>query len=123
MTNEPVKPHHAVTFGECNGFCVYSCVIRGRPNATVMVVNCNHEARNEFSSVHKMFKIPGGILFHFREGPLRKCFLLCGICCAKVHGTIAICMGTAGGFDKEYCGQMMVVKPKSSGSFTATVGP
>ncbi|GFU83992.1 hypothetical protein TNCV_1528831 [Trichonephila clavipes] len=26
---------------------------------------------------------------------------------AKVHGTIAICMGTAGGFDEEYCGQMM----------------
>ncbi|GFT96404.1 hypothetical protein TNCV_3789711 [Trichonephila clavipes] len=30
---------------------------------------------------------------------------------AKVHGTIAICMGTAGGFDEEYCGQMMVVSP------------
>ncbi|GFY09815.1 hypothetical protein TNCV_3697771 [Trichonephila clavipes] len=29
----------------------------------------------------------------------------------KVHGTIAICMGTAGGFDEEYCGQMMVVSP------------
>ncbi|GFY36299.1 uncharacterized protein TNCV_3450021 [Trichonephila clavipes] len=28
---------------------------------------------------------------------------------AKVHGTIAICMDTAGGFDEEYCGQMMVV--------------
>ncbi|GFW13585.1 hypothetical protein TNCV_1210511 [Trichonephila clavipes] len=27
---------------------------------------------------------------------------------AEVHGTIAICMGTAGGFDEEYCGQMMV---------------
>ncbi|GFU66359.1 hypothetical protein TNCV_2551081 [Trichonephila clavipes] len=24
---------------------------------------------------------------------------------------IAICMGTAGGFDEEYCGQMMVVSP------------
>ncbi|GFV15822.1 hypothetical protein TNCV_988051 [Trichonephila clavipes] len=30
---------------------------------------------------------------------------------AKVHGTIAICIGTAGGFDEEYCGQMMVVSP------------
>ncbi|GFU99768.1 hypothetical protein TNCV_1918801 [Trichonephila clavipes] len=30
---------------------------------------------------------------------------------AKVHGTIAICMGTAGGFDEEYCGQMMEVSP------------
>ncbi|GFX09841.1 uncharacterized protein TNCV_2688831 [Trichonephila clavipes] len=30
---------------------------------------------------------------------------------AKVHGTIAICMGTAGGFDEEYCRQMMVVSP------------
>ncbi|GFT55004.1 hypothetical protein TNCV_2325181 [Trichonephila clavipes] len=29
----------------------------------------------------------------------------------KVHGTIAICMGTAGGFNEEYCGQMMVVSP------------
>ncbi|GFU62439.1 DUF4817 domain-containing protein [Trichonephila clavipes] len=28
---------------------------------------------------------------------------------AKVHGTIAICMGTSGGFDEEYCGHMMVV--------------
>ncbi|GFS50188.1 uncharacterized protein TNCV_3061 [Trichonephila clavipes] len=28
---------------------------------------------------------------------------------AKVHGTIAICMGTAGGFEEEYFGQMMVV--------------
>ncbi|GFW20668.1 hypothetical protein TNCV_1048911 [Trichonephila clavipes] len=28
---------------------------------------------------------------------------------AKVHGTIAICMGTAGGFDEEYCGQMMEI--------------
>ncbi|GFT32395.1 hypothetical protein TNCV_4484201 [Trichonephila clavipes] len=25
----------------------------------------------------------------------------------KVHGTIAICMGTAEGFDEEYCGQMI----------------
>ncbi|GFV02571.1 hypothetical protein TNCV_5017391 [Trichonephila clavipes] len=30
---------------------------------------------------------------------------------AKVNGTIAICMGTAEGFDEEYCGQMMVVSP------------
>ncbi|GFV03978.1 hypothetical protein TNCV_916031 [Trichonephila clavipes] len=30
---------------------------------------------------------------------------------AKVHGSIAICMGTAGGFDEEYCGQMMMVSP------------
>ncbi|GFY04880.1 hypothetical protein TNCV_2175361 [Trichonephila clavipes] len=28
---------------------------------------------------------------------------------AKVHGTIAISMGTAGGFDEEYYGQMMVL--------------
>ncbi|GFU15292.1 hypothetical protein TNCV_2229601 [Trichonephila clavipes] len=28
-------------------------------------------------------------------------------------------MGTAGGFDEEYCGQMMVVS-QSSGSFTST---
>ncbi|GFU52215.1 hypothetical protein TNCV_3052361 [Trichonephila clavipes] len=39
MINEPVKPHNAVTFGECNGFCVYSRGLEVASNATVMVVN------------------------------------------------------------------------------------
>ncbi|GFU90825.1 hypothetical protein TNCV_4173211 [Trichonephila clavipes] len=42
---------------------------------------------------------------------------------AKVHGTIAICMGTAGGFDEEYCGQMMVVKPNRLAASRALLVP
>ncbi|GFU39290.1 hypothetical protein TNCV_3811341 [Trichonephila clavipes] len=32
---------------------------------------------------------------------------------AKVHGTIAFCMGTAEGFDEEYCGQVMVAASRA----------
>ncbi|GFV73991.1 cytochrome P450 2L1 [Trichonephila clavipes] len=42
---------------------------------------------------------------------------------AKVHGTIAICMGKAGGFDEEYCGQMMVVKPNRLAASRALLVP
>ncbi|GFT69057.1 retrovirus-related Pol polyprotein from transposon 297 [Trichonephila clavipes] len=42
---------------------------------------------------------------------------------AKVHGTIAVCTGTAGGFNEEYCGQMMAVSPIVWQFFTSTAGP
>ncbi|GFX88651.1 hypothetical protein TNCV_832811 [Trichonephila clavipes] len=45
------------------------------------------------------------------EGPLRKMLPSVRYLLAKVHGTIAICMRTAGGFDEEYCGQIMEVSP------------
>ncbi|GFW76149.1 hypothetical protein TNCV_2057961 [Trichonephila clavipes] len=53
--------------------------IRGRSNATIMVVNVTMKREMSFICPQD-FKNPGGILFHFREGPFRKCFPLCGIC-------------------------------------------
>ncbi|GFV31422.1 hypothetical protein TNCV_3741941 [Trichonephila clavipes] len=47
--------------------------IRGRPNATVMVVNVTMKREMSLRSVHKMLKTTGNP-FHFREDPLRKCF-------------------------------------------------
>ncbi|GFT15234.1 hypothetical protein TNCV_2844681 [Trichonephila clavipes] len=105
MINEPVNPHHAVTFGECNGFCVNS---RGLEVAqvTVMVVNVTMKQEMSFICPQDV-KNPGGILFRFRE--IRKCFPLCGICWQKFMAQLQF-VGTArGGFDEEYCGQMMVV--------------
>ncbi|GFW32689.1 hypothetical protein TNCV_3679371 [Trichonephila clavipes] len=47
-----------------------------------MVVNVT--MKREMSFIYPQdVKNPGGILFHFREGPLRKCFSLCGICWQK----------------------------------------
>ncbi|GFU29688.1 hypothetical protein TNCV_2409001 [Trichonephila clavipes] len=79
MINEPMKPHHGVTFVECNGFCVY---LRGLEVAQMrqlwwLTVTMKREMS---FIVPQDVKNPGGTLFHFREGPLRKCFPLCGIC-------------------------------------------
>ncbi|GFV21741.1 uncharacterized protein TNCV_3484381 [Trichonephila clavipes] len=107
MINEPVKPPTMLSLLGNAMASVCTHVVRGRPNTTVMVVNVTMKRERSFICPQDV-KNPCGILFHFREGPLRKCFPVRYLL-AKVHGTIAICMGTAGGFDEEYCGQMMVL--------------
>ncbi|GFW88421.1 hypothetical protein TNCV_2287471 [Trichonephila clavipes] len=82
MINEPVKPHHAVTFGGMQWLLCVLTWIRGRSNATVMVVNVTMKREMSFICPQDV-KNPGGTLFHFREGPLRKCFSLCRICWQK----------------------------------------
>ncbi|GFW93933.1 hypothetical protein TNCV_4222101 [Trichonephila clavipes] len=47
-----------------------------------MVVNVTMKREMSFICPQDV-KNSGGILFHFREGPLRKCFPLCGICWQK----------------------------------------
>ncbi|GFU36646.1 hypothetical protein TNCV_1906591 [Trichonephila clavipes] len=47
-----------------------------------MVVNVTMKREMSFICPQDV-KNPGGILFHFREDPLRKCFPLCGICWQK----------------------------------------
>ncbi|GFX47434.1 hypothetical protein TNCV_1734211 [Trichonephila clavipes] len=47
-----------------------------------MVVNVTMKREMSFICPQDV-KNPGGILFHFREGPLRKCLPLCGICWQK----------------------------------------
>ncbi|GFX64735.1 hypothetical protein TNCV_4682101 [Trichonephila clavipes] len=47
-----------------------------------MVVNVTMKREMSFICPQDV-KNPGGILFHFREGPLRKFFPLCGICWQK----------------------------------------
>ncbi|GFU99327.1 hypothetical protein TNCV_2701171, partial [Trichonephila clavipes] len=106
MINEPVKPHHTVTFGECNDFCVYS---RGLEVAQMRQLWLGVTMKREMSFICPQdVKKPRWDPVLFREGPLPAMLPSVRYLLAKVHGTIAICMGTAGGFDEEYCGQMMV---------------
>ncbi|GFU70951.1 hypothetical protein TNCV_2540851 [Trichonephila clavipes] len=110
MINEPVKPHHAVLFWGMQWLLCVLTWIRGRPNGTVMVVNVTMKREMKASSVHKMLKTQVGSC-SILERPTSQMLPSVLYLLAKVHGMIAICMGTAGGFDEEYCGQMMVVKP------------
>ncbi|GFS78704.1 hypothetical protein TNCV_3148771 [Trichonephila clavipes] len=84
--------------------------IRGRSNVTVMVVNVTMKRERSFISPQDV-KNPGGILFHFREDPLRKCSSLCGIpLCGKSSWHDCNLYIQLEGVDEEYCGQMMVVR-------------
>ncbi|GFS92875.1 hypothetical protein TNCV_1162531 [Trichonephila clavipes] len=62
--------------------CIRNALTGGRPNATIMVVKVTMKREMSFICPQDV-KNPGGILLHFREGPLRKCFPLCGICWKK----------------------------------------
>ncbi|GFV06877.1 hypothetical protein TNCV_2261781 [Trichonephila clavipes] len=73
--------------------------ISGHPNAAVMVVHVPMKREMNFICPQDVNN-PGGIFFHFREGPLLQMLPSVRYLLAKVHGTIAICKGTAGRFDE-----------------------
>ncbi|GFV12397.1 hypothetical protein TNCV_3078551 [Trichonephila clavipes] len=96
MINEPVKPHHAVTFGECNGRVL--TWIRGRPNTTVMVVNVT--MGEKASSVHKMLKAHVGSCSILEKAHFANASL-CAVSAGKSSWHDCN-LYTDGGLDEEY---------------------